>query len=77
MINSLAIKKLKELLISGQVCVHPFVVSELSCGNMSNRKEILTLLRALPGIEPVLDEEVFGNLVLTAADFKPCNEPSR
>ena len=51
-------KKLKELLITGQVCVHPFVVGELSCGNMSNRKEILILLRALPGIDTVLDEEV-------------------
>jgi predicted nucleic acid-binding protein len=52
-------QELKELLIAGQVCVHPFVLGELSCGNISNRKEIITLLRALPRIETVLDEEVF------------------
>lgn len=50
---------LKELLLSGQVCIHPYVLGELSCGNISNRKEILSLLKALPGIDPVLDEEVF------------------
>lgn len=52
-------EELKELLIAGQVCIHPFVLGELSCGNISNRKEILTLLRALPRIDTVLDEEVF------------------
>ncbi len=50
---------LKELLLSGQVCLHPYVLSELSCGNISNRKEVLSLLGALPKIDPVLDEEVF------------------
>jgi len=52
-------EELKKLLIAGQVCSHPFVVGELSCGNISNRKEILTLLRTLPRIDNVLDEEVF------------------
>lgn len=52
-------EELEELLIVGQVCIHPFVVGELSCGNISNRKEILTLLRALPKIDTVLDEEIF------------------
>jgi len=51
-------EELKELLITGQVCIHPFIVGELSCGNILNRKEILTLLGALPGIDTVLDEEV-------------------
>jgi predicted nucleic acid-binding protein len=50
---------LKELLLSGQVCIHPYVLGELSCGNISNRKEVLSLLKALPGIDFVLDEEVF------------------
>jgi predicted nucleic acid-binding protein len=49
---------LNELLLSGQVCLHPYVLGELSCGNLSNRKEILSLLKALPGIDSVLDEEV-------------------
>ena len=52
-------EELKKLLIAGQVCIHPFVIGELSCGNILNRKEILTLLRALPRIDMVLDEEVF------------------
>ena len=52
-------EELKKLLMSGQVCSHPFVIGELSCSNISNRTEILTLLRALPEIDTVLDEEVF------------------
>lgn len=31
-----------------QVLSHPFVVGELACGNLRNRKEILALLTALP-----------------------------
>lgn len=51
-------KDLIELLDSGQVCIHPFVIGELSCGNLSNRTEILALLQTLPGIDPALEEEV-------------------
>jgi hypothetical protein len=40
--------KLKELLIDGKVVVHPFIVGELACGNLRNRKEILHLLSELP-----------------------------
>jgi len=50
---------LKELLLSSQVCIHPYILGELSCGNISNRNELLSLLRALPRIDAVLDEEVF------------------
>ena len=50
---------LKELLLSNQVCIHPFVLGELSCGNIKNRKEVLSLLRTLRSIDLVLDEEVF------------------
>jgi len=48
-----------ELLLSNQVCIHPFVLGELSCGNILNRKEVLSLLRTLRSIDLVLDEEVF------------------
>lgn len=48
-----------ELLLSNQVCIHPFIIGELSCGNISNRKEVLSLLRTLKSIDQVLDEEVF------------------
>lgn len=50
---------LKALLFSNQICIHPFILGELSCGNISNRKEILSLLRTLRSIDLVLDEEVF------------------
>jgi predicted nucleic acid-binding protein len=51
--------ELINLLDSGEVCIHPFIIGELSCGNISNRKEILTLLKALPQVDSALDEEVF------------------
>ena len=47
------------LLNSSRVCIHPFIIGELSCGNISNRSEILTLLKALPRIDPALENEVF------------------
>ena len=37
-----------ELLESNSVLVHPFIIGELACGNLSNRSEILSLLQALP-----------------------------
>lgn len=40
--------KLEELLIKGRVVCHPFIIGELACGNLKNRKEILSLLEALP-----------------------------
>jgi len=30
------------------VACHPFIIGELACGNIKNRKEIISLLRALP-----------------------------
>ena len=50
-------ENLKELLLSNQVCIHPFILGELSCRNISNRKEVLSLLRTLRSIDSVLDEE--------------------
>jgi len=51
--------ELIRLLNSNRVCIHPFIIGELSCGNIANRKELLSLLRALPRVEPVLEEEIF------------------
>ena len=50
---------LVNLLNSSKVCIHPFIIGELSCGNISNRNEILSLLKSLPIIDTALDEEVF------------------
>ena len=49
---------LKELLMSNKVCIHPFILGELSCGNIANRQEVLSLLRTLRTINLVLEEEV-------------------
>jgi predicted nucleic acid-binding protein len=40
--------QLERLLQDGEVLCHPFVVGELACGQIHNRCEILSLLRALP-----------------------------
>jgi hypothetical protein len=39
---------LVQLLGEGVVLMHPFVIEELACGNLSRRDEILDLLLALP-----------------------------
>ena len=40
--------KLKALLMKGRVVCHPFIIGELACVNLKKRKEILSLLEALP-----------------------------
>ncbi len=49
---------LPELLEEGKVAVHPFVIGELACGNISNRSEVLSLLHALPAASRADDAEV-------------------
>ncbi len=39
---------LQELLVDEQVLCHPFILGELACGGLKNRKEIISLLQALP-----------------------------
>lgn len=50
--------RLVGLLSEGSVLIHPSVIQELACGNLSNRKEILELLRSLPEAPQVEHEEV-------------------
>ena len=40
--------ELVELLESGEVLCHPFVIGELACGSIRNREEVLGLLATLP-----------------------------
>ena len=40
--------QLVELLNGGKVFCHPFIIGELACGNIKNRKEIISYLEALP-----------------------------
>ena len=51
---------LSALLEAGRVMVHPFVVGELACGRLERRKEILTLLKALPQAEVAHHDEVMA-----------------
>jgi len=46
------------LLEMDEVAIHPFVLGELACGNLTNRKEIVALLHALPYATKVEDDEL-------------------
>ena len=50
--------KLVQQLNNSNVLMHPFVLGELACGNLSNRKEIITLLKDLPKSSVATDNEV-------------------
>ena len=49
---------LEKPLDDGDVVCHLFIVGELACGNLLNRDEILSLLRALPPAKHAEHEEV-------------------
>ena len=48
---------LAELLDHGDVACHPFVIGELACGRIGNRREILSLLSKLPSLAKAGDDE--------------------
>lgn len=50
--------QLSELLEAGQVWIHPFVIGELACGSLLQRRKILMLLSALPGVPAAGHDEV-------------------
>jgi hypothetical protein len=54
--------RLSDLLEAMQVWIHPFVVGELACGNLSRRTEVLSLLEALPHV-PLVDHEEVLNFI--------------
>ncbi len=41
-----------------QVMTHPFVIGELACGSLKNRRQFLDLLAALPPAAVASDDEV-------------------
>jgi predicted nucleic acid-binding protein len=51
-------RHLAELLSNGLALVHPFIVGELACGNLSNRARILNDLQALPSARSGTHNEV-------------------
>ena len=46
------------LLNDSYVICHPFIIGELACGSLKNRKEILSLLQSLPVTTVAEHEEV-------------------
>ncbi len=49
---------LSKLLLDEAVACHPFIIGELACGNIKNRKEILILLKALPQVQVAEENEI-------------------
>jgi predicted nucleic acid-binding protein len=52
--------RLADLLEAGEAVCHPFVIGELACGNLSNRRTILSLMAALPQAAVAEHEEVLS-----------------
>jgi hypothetical protein len=46
------------LLDAEEVCTHPFVIGEVACGNLRNRREIIALMHALACVQKVDDDEM-------------------
>jgi predicted nucleic acid-binding protein len=53
-------ERLSGLLNQGQVLAHPFVIGELSLGNLQNREAILGALQDLPQTPVATEGEVLG-----------------
>jgi len=49
---------LEKLLLDELVVCHSFVIGELPCGHIKNRREIIALLKALPKARTVENDEV-------------------
>jgi len=50
--------RLETLLYDGHVVCHSFIIGELACGNLKQRSDLLSLLRALPMAIHAEHEEV-------------------
>jgi predicted nucleic acid-binding protein len=53
---------LRQSLLDGQILMHPFVIGEIACGNLSSRQKLLGDLRRLPSVIPAEQDEVLGFL---------------
>ena len=49
---------LKQLLVNGQIVIHPFIVAELALGSLSDRTQTLALLEMLPQLRVAQLSEV-------------------
>ncbi len=52
--------RLSSALNAGSVCVHPFVLGELACGNLRNRRSVMSLLGELPSVPVATETEALG-----------------
>ena len=51
-------RQLEKLLMNAEVMCHPFIIGELTCGNLKNRNEIISLLQSLP-MAPTVEFDEF------------------
>jgi predicted nucleic acid-binding protein len=54
--------QLGQLLLDGQILIHPFVIGEIACGNLRSRQKLLSDLRGLPTAISAEEDEVLGFL---------------
>jgi predicted nucleic acid-binding protein len=52
--------ELSDALEGDTVLMHPFVIGELACGNLRNRKELLSLWSRLPSAPTATDAEALA-----------------
>ncbi|HEX2959439.1 MAG TPA: PIN domain-containing protein [Chitinispirillaceae bacterium] len=52
--------ELEVLLHNNEVTLHPYVIGELACGSIRNRKLILSFLTALPSVPILTHSEYFA-----------------
>lgn len=50
--------RLETILNDGDVVCHPFIIGELFCGKIKNRKEVFSLLNCLPLVDVVDNAEI-------------------
>jgi predicted nucleic acid-binding protein len=55
-------EKLKNLLSEGMVITHPLIIGELSCGNIKNRIQFLSLINDLDSLTETTHTEVLAFL---------------
>jgi len=53
---------LSQLLTSQQVMQHSMIIGELACGNLSNRKQLISLWQQLPSANEATHEEVIHSI---------------
>jgi hypothetical protein len=51
-------RQLEKLLMDAEVMCNPFIIGELACGDLKNRKEIISLLHSLP-MAPTIEFDEF------------------